>query len=204
MNTLINHQNRPLAGTLIRLVAFDPEKDAETMARWNQDSEFQQLLSSGPATLWSPKQIKEWTEKHLDEIFNFSIHTLEDDRSIGFVDLSGIDWVAGNAWVGIGIGERELWGKGYGTDAMNAVLRFAFEALNLRRVSLDVFEYNERAYQSYRKCGFKDEGRMRQWMQRGGERYDLIYMGILREEWEARQQAELNGQKPIRGVMQVE
>jgi RimJ/RimL family protein N-acetyltransferase len=54
-------------------------------------------------------------------------------------------------------------------------------------VTLDVFEYNQRAYQSYCKCGFKDEGRMRQWMQRGGDRYDLIFMGILREEWEERQ-----------------
>ena len=71
--------------------------------------------------------------------------------------------------------------------AMNLALRFAFDCLNLRRVNLDVFEYNQRAYLSYIKCGFKEEGRMRQWMQRGGERFDLIFMGILREEWEARQ-----------------
>ncbi len=175
------------SGNLVRLIAYDPERNSEQIARWNQDSQYQQLLSSGPANLWTPKQIKEWMEKHIDEFYGFSIHALEDDRLIGNLDLSGVDWVARNCWVGIGIGEREYWGKGYGTDAMNLALRFAFECLNLRRVTLDVFEYNQRAYLSYCKCGFKDEGRMRQWMQRGGERHDLIFMGILREEWEARQ-----------------
>lgn len=172
-------------GKLVRLTAFDPEKDAEYLARWNQDSQFQQLSSSGPAKLWSPKEIKEWMEKHIDEMFSFTIRSLEDDRVIGNVDLSGIDWVAGNSWVGIGIGAREDWGKGYGTDAMNLILQFSFEQLNLKRVSLTVFSYNERAAASYRKVGFREEGRLRQWMQRGGERFDLIFMGVLREEWEA-------------------
>ena len=174
-------------GKYVRLVAYDPEQDAAAMARWNQDSQYQQLLGSGPAALWTPKQIKEWMEKHIDEFYGFSIHALDDDRLIGNLDLSGVDWVARNCWIGIGIGERDYWGKGYGTEAMNLALRFAFDCLNLNRVTLSVFEYNQRAYLSYCKCGFKEEGRMRQWMQRGGERFDLIFMGILREEWEARQ-----------------
>jgi RimJ/RimL family protein N-acetyltransferase len=174
-------------GSLVRLAAFDLEHDPEIMARWNQDSEYQQLLSSGPAGLWTPKQIKEWMEKEWNSGYEFAIHTLSDDRFIGTVGIDGIDWAAGNCWVGIGIGERDYWGKGYGSDAMDLILRFAFASLNLKRMSLDVFEYNRRAYLSYCKCGFKEEGRLRQWMKRGGERFDLIYMGILREEWEARQ-----------------
>lgn len=172
-------------GNLVRLAAFDPEKDAEHLARWNQDSHFQQLSSSGPAKLWTVKEMKEWLEKHADELYNFTIRTIDDDRVIGNVDLNGMDWVTRNCWVGIGIGEREDWGKGYGTDAMNLVLQFAFESLNLNRVSLTVFDYNERAVASYRKAGFREEGRLRQWMQRGGERHDLIFMGVLRDEWEA-------------------
>jgi len=176
--------NACFTGKLVRLVAYDPEKDTEYMARWNLDSEYQQLLDSGPARLWTPKQMKEWLEKHLDELYGFTIHSIEDDQMIGLIDLGGINWVTGDSWVGIGIGERAYWGKGYGTEAMNLILRFGFEQLNLRRVTLNVFEYNQRAYQSYIKCGFKEEGRMRQWMQRGGERFDLVFMGILREEWE--------------------
>jgi RimJ/RimL family protein N-acetyltransferase len=177
------------AGQLVRLALIDAEQDSACWARWSQDSEYQQLQSSGPSSLWPAKQIKEWTEKHFDEFFMLSIHTLAYDRIIGNTELSEIDWVAGNAWVGIGIGEREYWGKGYGSDALNVLLRFAFEYLNLKRISLNVFEYNERAIKSYLKVGFKEEGRMRQWMQRSGQRYDLIFMGILRGEWEERQQA---------------
>lgn len=173
------------SGKHVRLALPDPEHDSELWTRWNQDSLYQQFSDSGPATLYTAKQIKEWMEKHMDELYSFSIRALEDDRLIGNVDLNGIDWVASSSCVGISIGERENWGKGYGTEAMNLILHFAFESLNMRRVWLEVFEYNQRAYQSYRKCGFQEEGRLRQWMLRGGERYDLIYMGILREEWEA-------------------
>jgi RimJ/RimL family protein N-acetyltransferase len=173
------------SGALVRLAVFDVEKDAECMARWNRNSEYQQLLDSGPSNLWTVQQIREWIEKNYNDLYAFSIHTLADDRIIGSVDLNGIQWTAGDAWVGIGIGEPELWGKGYGREAMQLILRFGFEQLNLKRISLTVFEYNQRAYHSYLKLGFREEGRLRQWMQRGGERYDMIYMGILREEWES-------------------
>ena len=113
----------------------------------------------------------------------FAIRALEDDRLLGDADLSVINWGSRDAFVGIGIGEREFWGKGYGTDAMRLLLRYAFTELNLRRVSLNVFEFNERAIRSYEKVGFRLEGRERQVMQREGRRWDLIDMGILREEW---------------------
>ncbi len=179
--------NPMFCGKLVRLAALDPDQVAEPFAHWNQDSEYQQLSNSDPANLYTPKQIKEWMEKHVNEFYGFSIHTLEGDHMIGNVDLNGVNWVARDCWVGIGIGDRDYWGKGYGTEAMQLAVRFAFAGLNLNRVSLDVFEYNQRAYKSYLKAGFKEEGRMRQWMQRGGDRYDLIYMGILREEWEQEQ-----------------
>ena len=85
---------------------------------------------------------------------------------------------------GIGLGERNYWGNGYGTDAMQIMLRYAFRELNLHRVSLDVFEYNPRALHSYEKAGFQIEGRRRKMVQRDGRRYDMIFMGILREAWE--------------------
>jgi RimJ/RimL family protein N-acetyltransferase len=89
--------------------------------------------------------------------------------------------------LGVGIGEPDYWGKGYGSEAVNLLLRFGFEALNLRRVSLTVFEYNQRAYKSYQKLGFQVEGCARQMLNRFERRWDMIYMGILRDEWEAQQ-----------------
>jgi RimJ/RimL family protein N-acetyltransferase len=85
--------------------------------------------------------------------------------------------------VGIGIGERDFWSKGYGTDTMKVCLRYAFLELGLQRVSLGVFEYNPRAVRSYEKAGFKLEGRTRYDAHREGKRYDSLWMGILREEW---------------------
>ncbi|NTU75527.1 MAG: GNAT family N-acetyltransferase [Anaerolineaceae bacterium] len=105
------------------------------------------------------------------------------------VGLDGLNWSARNAWVGIGIGDPEYWGKGFGSDAMRIILRFAFLELNLWRVNLNVFEYNERAQKSYLKVGFREEGRLRQWMRRDGRRWDLIYMGVLRSDWEALNQS---------------
>lgn len=85
--------------------------------------------------------------------------------------------------MGLGIGERDFWGKGYGTDLMKLILRYAFLEVNLRRVTLTVFEYNPRAIRAYEKAGFRHEGRIRGGLYRDGKRYDELFMGVLREEW---------------------
>jgi RimJ/RimL family protein N-acetyltransferase len=175
-------------GELVRLTAADLDVAAEAFARWSLDSEYYRLLDSDPCHLWSKNKTREWLEKHLfnekPDMYSFLIRTLDGDCLIGEIGLDGIKYTHGDAFVGIGLGEREFWGKGYGTDAMRVLLRFAFTELNLRRVSLDVFEYNPRAVRSYEKVGFVVEGRMRGMLEREGKRWDLVFMGILREEWE--------------------
>jgi len=172
-------------GKLVRLAAPDPEAEGDTVTRWWRDTEYSRLLDNDPAMMWSPRKARQSLEEYLkeDPVF-FRIRTLSEDRLIGFVGLHGISWAHGEAWTGIGIGERECWGQGYGTDAMNVTLRYAFTELNLHRVTLNVFEYNPRAIRSYEKAGFKIEGRARQEMKRDGQRRDMLYMGILREEWQ--------------------
>ncbi len=180
-----------LTGKLVRLAVPDPEKVGPVSSRWGRDSQFLRLAGGGPARPFSAEQIKSWTEEDLKSpnAYPFSIYTLEEDRLIGDIGLDGIDRIAGNAWVGIGIGERDYWGKGYGTDAMRVILSYGFCQLNLHRVSLTVFEYNPRAIRCYEKAGFREEGRTHQWMKRAGRRWDVVYMGILRSEWEATQAA---------------
>ena len=183
--------NDLLHGQLVRLAAANSETDADSLARWSRDSEYLRLLDSDPATPRSTRQSKEgiteWMEHDRPNSFGFVIRTLADDRLVGFVGLGGIDWNNGNGWVGIGIGAREDWGKGYGTDAMRIMLRFAFSELNLHRVSLSVFADNPRAIRSYEKAGFQVEGRARQVVNRDGRRGDEVFMGVLREEWEKNQ-----------------
>jgi RimJ/RimL family protein N-acetyltransferase len=175
-----------LRGCLVRLSAEDPEPLAAGLSRWWRDSEFFRLLSFHASPMFSPKHVREWLEKELEknppEFYLFGIRTLDDDKLIGFMDL-GRPSQSGNCWVGIGLGERDYWGKGYGTDAMQAALRFAFMELNLQRVTLNVFDYNARGVRSYEKAGFEVEGRVREAILRDGVRHDVIFMGVLRENW---------------------
>lgn len=103
---------------------------------------------------------------------------------IGFAELDGIQWNHQNAWIGIGLGDRANWGKGYGRGAMELILKFAFHELNLHRVQLTVFNYNERAVSPYKKLGFVQEGVLREYLSRDGRRYDMLMYGLLRSEWE--------------------
>ena len=84
----------------------------------------------------------------------------------------------------MGIGPAELRGQGLGTEALQLLLQFAFEELNLRRVGLTVLAYNERAIKTYQAAGFVEEGVIREAAERDGSRYDLLIYGLLRDEWE--------------------
>jgi len=183
-------ENDMLKGKLVRLVAQEPLSAAESEARWGNNTEYLRMQSTDYVRRFSVRKLKEWFEKDAEKDpppFNyFSIHTLEDNRLIGGIGLDGGAYPSGETFVGIGIGDPADWGKGYGSDAMNVILRYAFQEMNLRRVALDTFEYNVRGIRSYEKVGFVHEGRMRGYLNRDGRRWDMLFMGILREEWEAR------------------
>ena len=176
-----------LQGELVRLSGLDADELSKAFSRWGRDSEFRRLIDSGAAQLNSAKAVIKWLEKEIEEqSVNqhwFSIRKLDDDKLLGDIDLYVYNWTGRDAFVGLGIGEREFWGKGYGTDVMRVILRYAFTELNLNRVTLNVFEYNPRAIRSYEKAGFRHEGRMRGPINKEGKRWDMLYMGILREEW---------------------
>jgi RimJ/RimL family protein N-acetyltransferase len=181
-------------GKLVRLVVDDPQTVAEAFSRFTRDTEYWRLANSNPVRALSSKAVMEWLERNPEnergDQFIFSIRTLQEDLLVGDVGLDGVQWNHGDAFVGVGIGDREYWGKGYGTDAMRLILRYAFVELNLQRVSLNVFEYNLRAIRSYEKIGFIHEGRQRGVLKRDGRRYNLVFMGILREEWLSQNEGE--------------
>ncbi len=176
--------NGILEGDKVSLRVFDPERDHMYYHAWMKDNQFMRLLDSDPIIFWPKKMVKEWFEKQMDGSVTMAIFRKNDEtKPVGFIALDGINWVSGDAWVAVGIGERDDWGKGYGTDAMRLMLRYAFCQLNLHRVSLSVFDYNPRAIRSYEKAGFVREGVSPQFVEREGKRYDMLYMGILRSEW---------------------
>lgn len=177
--------NDLFTGQRVRLTATNPETDPPIMEKWHRDTEFFRLAYGRAAELWDDKKIKSRIEKHTSypNEPTFAIHTLADDTLIGQI---GIEILAPgmDAEVWILIGERDYWGKGYGTDAMRVVLAYAFRELRLHRVSLKTFEFNARAIRSYEKCGFRLEGKCREALNRMGRRWDEIWMGITRSDWE--------------------
>lgn len=176
-----------LKGELVRLSAVDAEELARAYAKWTRDSELTRLFDARATRLHSAKSIKDFFEKEIEEESPahhfFTIRSLADNRLLGDINLDVINWGARDSFLGIGICDRADWSKGYGTDAMKVILRIAFTEVNLRRVTLSVFEYNPRAICCYEKAGFQHEGRVRGALLRDGKRWDILYMGILYNDW---------------------
>lgn len=107
----------------------------------------------------------------------------ETQKPIGITSLVHIDPQNRNAECIIDIGDKAYWGKGFGKEALKLLLDYAFLEMNLHRVSLRVFSFNENAISLYEKLGFKREGRSRQAIFREGKWHDILHMGILQEEW---------------------
>lgn len=138
-----------------------PERsDVPTFVRWFNDSETLAYLSMRAPM--SEAAEDQWFTQMLaqqgKDAYHFVMCRLEDDRPIGTIGLFSVDEVNGNAGLGISIGDKSLWGQGYGTDALFALLDFGFGQLRLERMWLEVYDYNERARRSYEKCGFVLEG----------------------------------------------
>ena len=176
-------------GELVRLVA-PSERDAPVLARWSEDADYLRSVDSDYAR---PLSVEEATLRlkpegaHPNKV-EFHIRTLADDSLIGFVALHSIEWNNSAGLLAVGIGEPQYRGKGYGTDALRLILRYAFRELNLFRIGLDVIATNARAIHTYERLGFQHEGRMRGAVLRDGLRADRILMGILRDEWLGPQQ----------------
>jgi RimJ/RimL family protein N-acetyltransferase len=174
-----------IEGKLVRLRAVEPE-DAENAFRWINDREVTHgLMARYPYSLETEREWVKNATKPLDfGNARFAIET-KDGQHIGHCGLHGGSAENRRAELGIMIGEKEYWGRGFGTDAMLTLLRFAFEQMNLNKVSLGVFEFNERGLGMYKKCGFVEEGRFREDLFQDGRYWDLVRMSILRREYEA-------------------
>jgi RimJ/RimL family protein N-acetyltransferase len=175
-------------GQLVRFAPLDAERDAETASRWSHDLEYLRLLSADIAKPLSPFQVKkqyeEW-EKDAEkrEAFHFAVRLKEDDRLLGFVRLFRVEWTHATASLQIGIGDRNDRGKGYGTEALRMMLRYAFDELNLYRLAASTAAYNTGAIRFLERAGFVEEVRRRQVVLRAGQRWDMVMLGLLRDEW---------------------
>lgn len=180
-------------GKLIRLAPINHEKDPEVESRWTHDLSLMRALSRQPAIPLSVAQMKkkyEAIEKEVDEskkLFHFTIRSKEDDRMLGFTRIEWIEWTHGACSLKIAIGDPMERNKGFGSDAFQLLMRFAFSELNLYRLSVVVGDDNQAGLRFFKRHGFVEEVRRRKSLLRDGQTWDLIHLGLLREEWQAMQ-----------------
>ncbi|MFW9918805.1 MAG: GNAT family N-acetyltransferase [Candidatus Thorarchaeota archaeon] len=159
----------------------------EAYAKWDNDLEVaiplgdEAYLSTTVESLRNDLQGVFSKKSHI-----YDIVTLEDDLIIGRCMFFNINPTDRTAYIGIVIGEKDYWNKGYGAEALQLLLEYGFNLLNFHNVTLGVFSYNKRAIRCYEKVGFKTIGRKREVRIIGERKYDLIYMDMLAHELEVK------------------
>ena len=174
-----------ILGKGIRLRAVEHD-DLPRFAAWLNDPEVREnLLVYAPLSLDDEQGWYEGMRKRPkdEQPLVMEIKTEDGWQAIGNIGLHDLSWRHRCAEVGLFIGEKDLWSKGYGRRFLRLMLRHAFQTLNLNRVYLHVYETNLRGIRSYEKAGFVHEGRLRQAIFSNGRYIDLLVMSALREEW---------------------
>ena len=174
--------HRKLCGKRLYLAPVDPD-DVELYCRWLNDVEVTRNLTVAPTAVGrvgEREYLENATRRHV-----YAIVVQPGDAPIGTCALGDIDHLHGTCEVGIFIGEKRYWGKGYGPDALELLIGYAFDYLNMRNVMLRVFSFNQRATAAYRKLGFREMGRRRKALRREGAEHDIVYMDLLDDEFRA-------------------
>ncbi len=174
-----------LYGKNLRLRAIERE-DIPRFLRWFNDPEVRRfVLMHEPL---SRAKEERWFEEQLsrgnDLILAIEVLVENEWVPIGNIGLHRIDLKNRTAILGIVIGEKDFWGRGYGREAIRVLLRYAFFELGLNRVELETFEFNTRALRCYAAAGFKKVGVRRRALFRDGKFHDVILMDLLAEEFD--------------------
>ena len=167
-----------------RKVALRPleEADAEVCHAWLNDPDVRRTLAvrTRPVTAADSRDYIRAARARGDQLF--AVVTRADGLYVGNVGLEGFDAVNRRVELGLVIGRKECWGRGYGAEAAALCCRHAFDTLNLHKVSLSCYATNERGLRLYTRLGFQVEGRRRDHVYIEGRWVDEIVMGLVRGE----------------------
>lgn len=169
-----------LEGKKVILRPLDKKKDLEKCTKWINDSEVRQFISAYLPT--TRKEEEEWFDKEKKDEIRLAIET-KKGKFIGTIGLSKIDFRSGTATTGTCIGEKDYWGKGYGTDAKMILLDYAFNVLNLRKISSRAFAFNKRSINYSKKCGYQIEGTLKKDCFVNGKYVDAICLAVFKKDW---------------------
>jgi len=163
---------------------FEAEDLTGPYRGWLNDHEVISHLASGT---WpqSDDALRAYYERNLADSSNvmFMIVEKETEKDIGTARVYAINWVHRNARRGIMIGQKDCWGKGYGLEVINLISRYAFESLNLHKLTSETVGDNIAVHRVNEKAGYQREGVKRENFFRNGEWHDVICFGLLQSEW---------------------
>lgn len=168
-------------GEKVCLRAYKKE-DIEKAYKFMNDAELKKFLVTTipfPMTLWEEEVFIKSQKSNNNGNYNFAITDTITGKYIGGCGIQQVNWLARVTTVGIMIGDKEYWGKGFGTDAMKVLIKFIFEEMNINKIRLNTFSFNERAIKCYKKCGFEVEGVLKNEIFKGGKYYDKVLMSLF-------------------------
>jgi len=171
-----------IAGEHTILRAFERE-DAERCYRWMNDPNIVRTLKSRYPIAFQNEV--EWLERAMNPGSNerhFAVERKDDRTHIGNASIHDIDWVSHTGWFGLFVGEPAAWNRGFGSDAVQTLVRFAFQEMNLVKLRINVFDYNERAKHVLLEHGFVQEGKLARDFYREGSYHDIVILSVFRSE----------------------
>jgi RimJ/RimL family protein N-acetyltransferase len=181
--------DRPIISIVGDKVALGPRRRGlvPLALKWYNDFEVMRTYGSRfrMRTLEAAEQGYDGASKGGADYADFAIYELPTMRAIGYTALEEIDHFDRTAKFILLIGEKDCWGKGYGTETTRLMLDYGFTALGLHNIMLTVFSFNERGIRAYTRAGFRIVGRRREAHRFGGRPYDVIYMDCLASEFQS-------------------
>ncbi len=181
-------EEKPIINIIGEKVALGPMHKGiiPLFEKWDNDFAVS-IMSGDPLRPVTRENIEADYERHSKEghqyAVDFAIYEYATMRLIGSTSLRHINYVHGNADFGIYIGEKDCWGKGYGTETTILILNYGFTVLGLHTILLSTYGYNERAMRAYKRAGFREMGRWREAARVGDRRYDIVFMDCLSTEF---------------------
>jgi RimJ/RimL family protein N-acetyltransferase len=192
----------PLLGKRVLLRALE-HRDLDPIWEAYKDLDLE-LITSGDSPPYSDRWVRGFWGQRIDDpapdMRYFAIEPLPGNPGAGvfagMCNLQDIDMRNRHAEIGIWLASRDLRGLGYGTDAIQALLPYAFEVVNLEKLHLGVYDFNEGGMRAYEHAGFRYEGRLRHMIYYEGRWWDEWPMRMLRSEWERIRQPPAEGLRP--------
>lgn len=173
-------------GKRVRLVPLNREKHFDNCVRWVNDPELTggTLIGDFPVSRLAEKEWFDKMEHGSDSDVVFAIETLDTEEHIGLTGLHQVDHRNGTGTTGICIFRKQLWNRGYATDAMRVRSRYAFHNLGLRMLLSEAMAHNIGSIRALEKTGYVEYGRLAGRYWKRGEYRDVIYFVLTRERWE--------------------